>query len=1056
MTNDSTCARPTGVRVRPAILAIPALMLAIPAIAEQPAGSSAADGSPAAAAASAAQAAPAQPGSPQARSKAAQPRAAQAQAARAEPAPVRLAEAPEAARPAEAGPQLAQAQATPTPPTEPAGTAQPADAAAQGGEGAEGGEPQQVVVTGSRVVTNGANAPTPVTTVNSDQLLQAAPSSIPDALNQLPQMLNSNTPQSTGVGTTGTVGQTFLNLRSLGANRTLILVDGARIVPSSLQATTDVSLIPEGLIQRVDIVTGGASAVYGSDAVAGVVNFILDTKYSGLKADIQGGESTYQDARNGKIEITAGSDVLGGRGHFVVSGEFYKNDGVSEYADRPWFNSCALISNPAGVPTYLPECGVHSAEFTYGGMIATGPLKGTYFGPGGVPLQFQYGSLVTSSTMVGGTGAGGANPDVGAYFQPDPGVERKNVFGHFDYDLTDNVTAYVQVLEAEGDASYVGTWPWQGLTSGYTIQIDNAYLPTSIRNEMLADGITSFLMNRYDDDFGPLLVNTTNDTTEYKAGIHALWNGWKIEAYAQTGENHFLETTANNPIVNNEYNAADAVVNPATGQVVCRSTLTQPGNGCVPIDLFGNGSPSPQAVAYVTGTSWSRILAKEDVSEVSASGQPFSLWAGPVTIAFGSGYRYESAEQTSDPISSGVKDFTGGYLGFPPALQGVFGGFDRGNAQPVSGDFDLWELFGETLLPLAKNLPGAESLDFNGGVRFTDYSTSGGVESWKAGLVDQATDDVRLRVARSRDIRAPNVNELYSGKNQGQGNLIDDFQPIGSPNRTPIVYTVTSGNVDLKPEIADTWTYGIVFTPTAVPRLTASIDRYDINIQDAITTLGAQTTIDQCYAGATSLCSLLTRDADGVLTSVSTPYLNIGAEKTAGEDIEMDYTLPVSEVVAGGVGDVSFRALANHTDHLTEIIPGAPAVLLAGQTGAAGGVPHWKGTFDVQYGGHPVSLFLQERFIGPGKINNTYPATELAPQYNSVGSVYYTDVTLTYDFSATHKDWSAYFTVNNVFNRDPPLAPAPYFVFGTSGGGTNGSLFDVIGRAYTLGIKLNL
>ena len=315
---------------------------------------------------------------------------------------------------------------------------------------------------------------------------------------------------------------------------------------------------------------------------------------------------------------------------------------------------------------------------------------------------------------------------------------------------------------------------------------------------------------------------------------------------------------------------------------------------------------------------------------------------------------------------------------------------------------------------------------------------------------------MRLRAARSRDIRAPNVNELYSGKNQGQGNLIDDFQPVGSPNRNPIVYTVTSGNANLQPEIADTWTYGIVFTPSALPRLTVSIDRYDISIKDAITTLGSQTTIDQCYAGATSLCALLTRDAEGVLTSVSTPYLNIGAETTSGEDFEVDYSLPVSDLVANATGDLGVRALANHTDHLTEVIPGAPDLLLAGQTGAAGGVPHWKGNFIVQYSGHPISLFLQERFIGPGKLNNTYPATELAPEYNAVSSAFYTDVTLTYDFTATHKDWSAYFTVNNVFNRDPSLAPAPYFVFGTSGGATNSSLFDVIGRTYTLGIRLSL
>ncbi len=914
---------------------------------------------------------------------------------------------------------------------------------------------QQVVVTGSRVVTNGAQAPTPVTSMSSDQLQEAVPSSVVDALAQLPQIQNSSLPQTTGVGTTGTVGQSFISLRSLGANRTLILLDGARIVPSSLEAETDVSLIPEELIKRVDIVTGGASAVYGSDAVAGVVNFVLDTHFSGVKGDVQAGESGYQDDRNGKVELTVGSDLFGGRGHFVLSGEAYKNNGVQQYAGRSWFDSCALIGNPAGVPTYIPACNVHSAEFTYGGMISSGPLKGTQFGPGGVPMPFNYGTDLTASSMVGGSGSGGANPDVGAYFQPVPGVKRQNLFGYSDFQVNDHVTAYAQILLAQSQASYNSTYPWEGLGSGYTIQLDNAYLPSSIYNAMVADGITSFVLNRYDYDFGPLLVNTTNDTYEAKAGIHANWGDWLIDGYYQHGENHFLETTANNPIVNNEYNAADAVLDPATGQVVCRSTLTYPNNGCVPIDLFGVGSPSPQAIGYVTGTSWSRIHDIEDVAEASASSQPFSLWAGPVSIAFGSGYRRESATQTSDPISSGTKEFTGGYLGFPSDLEGVFGGFDRGNAQPVSGSFDLWELFGETLVPLATDLPGAKSLDFNGAVRYTDYSISGGVESWKAGLTWQVIDDLRFRVAQSRDIRAPNVNELYSGKNQGQGNLIDDFQPVGSPYRNPIVYTITSGNTDLKPEIANTTTFGMVLTPTWLPHFTASVDRYVINIKDAITTLTSQETIDQCYAGATSLCALLTRDANGVLTSVSTPYLNIGGEDTSGVDLETDYDLPVSDIVSSWTGALSFRALANHTDHLTEIIPGSPDILLAGQTGVAGGVPHWTGNFSAEYSGHPISVYVEERFIGGGKLDNEYPASELAPVYNNVPSVFYTDLTLNYNFSVKHSDWEAYFTIDNLFNRAPPPAPSPYFVFGTSGGGTNESLFDVIGRTYTLGFKFN-
>lgn len=917
-------------------------------------------------------------------------------------------------------------------------------------------ELQQVTVTGSRVATNGASAPTPVTMVSADQLQAAAPASIVDALNQLPQMLNSSTPASNNGSTTGTVGQTFLNLRSLGANRTLILLDGSRLVPSSLLATTDVSLIPESLVQRVDVVTGGASAVYGSDAVAGVVNFVLDTKFTGLSIRAQAGESGYQDARNGKMALTAGTDLFGGKGHLVVAGDFYKNNGVPQFGSRDWFDSCALIGNPAGTPTYIPACNVRSAQFNFGGMISSGPLKGTYFAPGGVPRQFQYGTDVTTTTMVGGQPIGTGYPDVGANFTAVPEVDRKKAFAHFEYDINDNFTAYAQGLAAEGRASFNQTrYPWQGQSSAFQIQIDNAYLPQSIRDRMVAANVTTFSMSRQDPDWGPIAVDTANRTQEYKLGLHGNLGGWKLEAYAQHGENSFLETTLHNAVSSNVYNAADAVLNPATGQVVCRSTLTQPGNGCVPIDVFGEGAATPDAVNYVTATSWSRIRTYEDVAEASLSGAPFSTWAGEATTAFGAGYRKESATQTSDPISTGVKHFTGGYKGWPAALEGVFGGFDRGNQQPVSGDYNLYELFAETLVPLAKDMAFAKSLDFNGAVRETHYSNSGSVTSWKAGLTYQAIDSVRFRVARSRDIRAPNVSELYTAKSQGQSSLLDPFQPTNSPIRFPIVYTVTSGNQDLKNETADTTTVGLVLTPTWAPRLTTSIDAYDIKIKDAIATLGGQTTINQCFQGATQLCGLLTRGPDGQLTAVSTPYLNIGSSSTRGIDFETDYSLPVSDLFSSAGGDLTIRALAGFTDRYEQVLPGAPPVELAGQTGASPGVPKWQGTFSLRYKNGPFSGYAQERYIGHGALHRDYDASTLDPAYNYVASVVYTDLTLGYDFDATGARWNAYFTVNNLMDRGPPVAPSTYFVFGTNAGGTNLSLFDIIGRTYTLGVKLD-
>jgi outer membrane receptor protein involved in Fe transport len=914
----------------------------------------------------------------------------------------------------------------------------------------------QVLVTGSRVATNGASAPTPVTVVSADQLQAAAPTSLVDALNQLPQMLNSSTPASNNGSTTGTVGQTFLNLRSLGANRTLILLDGSRLVPSSLLATTDVSLIPESLVQRVDVVTGGASAVYGSDAVAGVVNFVLDTKFTGFSTRVQAGESGYEDARNGKVAITAGTSLFGDRGHLVFSADAYKNNGVEQFGSRDWFDSCALIGNPAGTPTYIPACAVRSAQFNFGGMISSGPLKGTYFAPGGVPRQFQYGTQVTSTTMVGGQPIGSGYPDVGANFTAVPEVDRKKAFAHFEYEINDQFTAYAQALAAEGRASFNQTrYPWQGQSSAFQIQIDNAYLPATIRDRMVAAGITTFSLSRQDKDWGPIAVDTANRTQEYKVGLHGKVSDWKLDVYAQHGENSFLETTLHNAVSSNVYNAADAVLNPATGQVVCRSTLTQPGNGCVPLNVFGEGAATPDAVAYATATSWSRIRTTEDVAEASVSGAPFATWAGPVTTAFGAGYRKESAAQISDPISSGFKHFTGGYKGFPAALEGVFGGFDRGNAQPVSGSYNLYELFAETLVPLAGDKAWARSLDFNAAVRETHYSTSGSVTSWKGGLTWQAIDSLRLRVARSRDIRAPNVNELYSAKSQAQSSLLDPFQPAGSAVRFPIVYTVTSGNTDLKNESADTTTVGLVLTPSWAPRLTVSVDGYNIRIKDAITTLGGQTTINQCFQGSTALCGLLTRGPDGQLTAVSTPYLNIGSSSTRGVDFESDYVLPLSSLISSAGGDLTIRALANFTDRFTQVLPGAPDLELAGQTGASPGVPKWQGTLSMQYRGGPYSVYAQERYIGHGALHRDYDASTLDPMYNYVASVMYTDLTMTYDFDATSAKWSTYFTVNNLFDRGPPRAPSTYFVFGTSAGGTNLSLFDIVGRTYTLGFKLN-
>jgi len=938
------------------------------------------------------------------------------------------------------------AQVAPSDPGEiaqsPAGTAAPAEDAGASTPSAEG----VIVVTGSRLGTQGGfQAPTPVTVVSTEQLQQAAPSSIGDALNQLPIFRNSAQPQSTGVTVAGTVGQSFLNLRSLGAQRTLILLDGRRLVPSTAAGATDISILPEQVVRRVDIVTGGASAAYGSDAVAGVVNFIIDTDFTGVRASLQAGVAEEGYGASQRVNLAGGVD-LGDRGHFLLSGSFYNNEGVERFGDFSWYDSCARITNPAGSPQQIVACNVHSAAFTRGGIIPSGPLAGTEFGPGGVPQAFTYGSQRTQLSMVGGSGE-----DHGSSFPPIPAVRRYTAYGHLRYDLTDDIMISADALAAEATAHYVSTAPWQGQTSGYTIQVDNAFLPASVRQRMVAAGVRTVPLWRYNYDFGLLDANSRNRTLRGSIGLEATLGDWTADAYYSHGRNKYRVTTGNNPYVSRLYQAADAVIGP-NGQPICRSTLTAPSDGCVPLNLFGEGSPSDQALSYVLGTSVSDQLVTQDVAEINMAGSPFSLWAGPVAIAFGGGYRRESSDQPVDPISpqtrrAPVPGEPGYYLGFPPALNGQLGGWERTNPQPLKGSFSLKEVFGEIGIPLARDLPFAYSADLNGAIRYTDYSLSGGVTTWKVGLTYEPIPDIRFRVTRSRDIRAANISELFTGALVGQGNLIDPTFPVGDPNRTPLTYVRSYGNPELVPERADTLTFGVVLQPRFFPGFSLSVDYYDIAIDQAIGTLGGQVTIDQCVAGATSLCSLLTRDPSGVLVSVDTPFLNISRRTTSGIDIEASYRTDV------GPGALALRGLATYVETLKTFNPGANPIELAGQTGGGGGVPHWVANFDLNYEVGGFAIFAQERYIGPGALDKTLLAATLAPDSNRVESRFYTDLTLSQEIETSGQTVEVFFTVNNLFDEAPPLAPSFFFVFGASNGGTNPSLFDLIGRQYTVGVR---
>lgn len=905
----------------------------------------------------------------------------------------------------------------------------------------------EVVVTGSRLVKDGTRAPTPVTVVSAQQLQAAAPRTITDGLLQLPVFKGSPSVQSQGTGTTGNNGGAYLNLRDLGTQRTLVLLDGRRVVPATSAGSVDVALLPEALVQRVDVVTGGASAAYGSDAVAGVVNYVLDTKFQGLKGQVQGGISTYGDNANYKGELTWGHAFLNDRLHIVASGEYYKSDGVGEATARKWPNhAIAAITNPnvtAANPASPSNPKTIVVEQPYssiagvGGLITNTSLRGTTFNPDGSARPFLYGDLVSATQMEGGEGW---NP--GWLLDLQPKQERDTAFGHVTYDVNDNLSVFGEVSLARNHLSYNSLPTFELSATAFTVFPDNAFLPASVAQQMNMQGIKSVTVGRISPDIAIPHMVGTNEFQTYTAGFDGKVGGtsWSYHAYAQHGQNHALFETHDDPISDKLYQAADAVMNPATGQIVCRSTLTNPNDGCVPLDIFGAGAPSAAAKAYVTGTAIQDVTVKQDVAEASIQGDVFQLQGGPLSVALGAAYRKESFVQTVDPRSTEIRTGAGNPA-FPPGLINTLGGYERTNPQPTGGSYNVKEYFAEVEAPLLADKPLVKSLSLNGAVRYTDYSTSGGVTSWKLGAVYEPVSGLRLRVTRSRDIRAPNLGELYQGSSQGTSTVQDPTKNNAATN----ALTGAVGNTGLKPELSDTWVAGFVLQPDAIPGLSVSMDYYDIKIAQAISPLTAQQEINFCYQGATQMCPFINRNSAGIIARVELPYFNVAQRSTKGVDTEISYARPLSDFNSGWDGDLNLRALINYVGDFTTQVQGAKPLQLAGDIGNSN--PKWSGVFAAALNLPRSQFFVQERWIGSGKFDNTLGPADISR--NHVPDVFYTDVTVTYDI---HPDKSlvAYATINNLFDKDPPALPG-FLIAGSSFG--NRAEYDLMGRMFTVGVR---
>lgn len=887
-----------------------------------------------------------------------------------------------------------------------AATAGPAAAQTANPTPADEATVQEVVVTASRVERAGFEAPTPTTVVGPTELALGARPNIAAVLNDLPQIKATYNPTNT---TRSAVlsGSQSVDLRGIGSTRTLVLLNGHRFVGDS-----DLNTVPFDLVKRVEVVTGGASADWGSGAIAGVVNVILDDAMQGGVVTAQTGISSRGDGQEYRGSVAYGSSFADGRGHVLLDAEAYDNRGVYPLTSRKNVGGWAVLANPGYTPTngqhaFIITPDVGPTNLSSGGLITSGALRGQSFNPDGTTSPFNFGSMVGSALSTGGS-----QQTNDAYSFLTVPVSRANVYGRATYDLTDK-------LQVSADLRYTDVFNHYDFApdtiTGLTIKSDNAFLPTAIRNQLAAAGQTSFTFGRNNDDFEFRDYDYNRRDLQGTVGAAgSLGGSWKWDAYYTHGERTVKEVFNHQRITANFNLAVDSVISPTTGQPICRIALTDPTTACVPINLFGYGAPSQAATDYVNGSSYLRYRQKLDVAGATVHGEPFSLWAGPVSLAAGAELRKEAIHTLADD---------------PIALAN---GFTTVNPKGFDGDFSVKEAFGEVVVPLVKDLGFLKSVDFNGAARVSDYSTTGTVWAWKAGLTAGITDDLRLRAVRSRDTRSASLTELFTKGTQSTANIND---PV-----THTQYQVTAlngGNAALLPEISYTTTLGFTYSPSWLPGLDLSIDHYDIIIDRAITTLSAQDIATRCATSNPALCALITRGAGNLITRIQSTYINLATYKTRGTDFEAVYRLPLDRFWSGDVGAITFRGLANHIDSLTTN-DGVTAIQYAGTvgTGVSFGAPKWQGSLTGTYQRDQTNVAVRARYVGGGTFN---PAMDIAN--NHVNSRTYVDLSFEQGLSVLGRDGFTIFgNVNNLFDRDPPVDPNPQF-------------YDVVGRYFELGLR---
>ncbi|HEY0113844.1 MAG TPA: TonB-dependent receptor [Allosphingosinicella sp.] len=982
----------------------------------------------------------------------------------------------------------AWAQTTPTTTEEeaeqPGTTADVADA--------EAGE--DIVVTGTRVVRDGFQAPTPLTVLTKEDIDNTSPTNnIADFVNQLPQLAGSTKPSNSRLNiSNGSAGINALNLRNLGEGRVLILLDGRRSVGSTIFGWVDVNTIPQALVDRVEVVTGGASSAYGSDAVAGVVNFVLNKRLEGLRVEGDVGVTTVGDGFNYSGSVAGGTSFAGGRGHVIFNAEIAHQDGIFSVDpnDRPWnFQGYMAFQDPTyvagnGKPQFITfQQNAGQTNQAPGGFITAstgtpaGALRGRYFGQNGQLIPFQYGAV--NFPALGGTNL--PNRTVGGDFLLNdsnrriglmPEDDRWGVFSRVSFEVADDIEIFAlgsyhkqKIFFNAGPNLNSFTVNTTGCTANPVPTTCNAFALQTLGAAQLT-GVTGFSVTTTAADLPYRALDNRRAVQRYvigaEGGFDLFGNRAPWDIYAQYGRSDLREQARNIMHVTRIANATAAAFAPAgnaggypVGSIQClinvNTSTTDNDPACVPLNRLGIGVANPAAIDYVLGDPYRDQVLEQIVTGANLSMTPFATWAGDVSVAVGAEYREEKIrgfvpEEFQPLISTNAQ-------GLPTTTNrwGV------GNYLPFKGKYNVKEAYLETVVPLGFGL------EFNGAVRATEYSNAGYVTTWKAGATWQPIDDIRFRVTRSRDIRAPNLNELYQAGTANSDSVTNPKYTQDGKNGPPSFgYSgLVTGNTDLKPEIANSWNVGAVLSPRFLPGFTASVDYFRIDLEDAIDTITFQQIVNRCAEGLQQYCDAITEDP--ARSTPGNPYLLIRSQPfnfvthlVRGVDFDVAYRRRIGE------GSVLLKGVATrYIENLRDTgIPGVTPVNTVGANGGQSSTPKWIYRFSATHDTPTYSLTGVARGVSSGKYlanaiecqTNCPVSTTQFPTYdiNRVKGTLYFDLNTTFKFDALGDGAGEFFiNVTNVLNASPLRLPE-------TGLAANTTYSDMLGRQFRVGMRLRM